>query len=400
MSMDIEIKNAVENLGKTFHEFKAKNDQQIAELAKGRQDPVLAEQVEKLSKAVGEFDALKRRLDEIETKGNRPGRTAEQTANEHKQAFNTFLRKGRDDGLADLQEKAVNVGSDTAGGYAVSETIDSQIVQLERDNVPMRGLANVIQVSNEDYKKLVNMGGAAAGWVGETAARPETASATLQQVAPSFGEVYANPATTQKALDDMLFDVEAWLAGEVAITFAEYENAAFTTGSGTSQPKGILNYTLATGVDGVRTFGQIQRRNSGSAGVFTGDSLMDLIHDLKRGYRMGAVWMMSNLTLAYARKLKDADDNYLWRPGLEAGQSSTLLGYTVEENDDMPDIAASANAIIFGNFRRGYTIADVRGTRVLRDPFSNKPYVHFYTTKRVGGGVTDDRAFKVLQLAA
>lgn len=398
--MSAELKDTIENLGKAFEEFKKENDQRLEEISKkGAADPLLTEKVDKINKDVGEFAELKKRLDEMETKGNRPGKTAEAVVGEHQKAYQRFLRKGQDDGLGELQQKAVNVGTDADGGYAVPEQLDTEIAQIERQNAPMRGVARVIPVSNEEYKKLVNLGGAGSGWVGEQAARAETSGPSLAQLAPFFGEIYANPAATQKSLDDVMFSVEQWLADEVGIEFAEKENAAYTSGDGVSKPKGILAYPLATTDDSTRAFGTIQKRHSGTAGDFDGDDLINLIHDLRRGYRNGGQWMMSNLTFAKARKLKDGNGDYLWRPGLEAGSPDVLLGYGVVENDDMPDVAADANAIMFANYQRGYYIVDVRGTRVLRDPYTNKPFVHFYTTKRVGGMVVDSNAIKVLTLS-
>ena len=317
----------------------------------------------------------------------------------YRKHVNGFLR-GTRGAEAALLQAAVSVGSDPAGGYAVPETLDLSIERYERDNAPMRGVCNVMTLSNENYQKLVSLGTAGSGWVGETQARSETSTPTLAALSPYFGEIYAEPKSTQKALDDMAINVEGWLAEEVGIEFAEQENDAFTRGNGVLKPKGILGYTLSTDVDGTRAFGSIQKVLSGSSGAFVADKLIDLVHALKRGYRTNAQWMMSNLSLAAVRKLKDGQGNYLWQPDFSAGGSGTLLGYSVTENDDMPDPAADANAAMFGDFRRAYTIYDLRGVRVLRDDLTSKPYVKFYTTKRVGGMLTQDRAVKVLTLSA
>jgi len=198
----------------------------------------------------------------------------------------------------------------------------------------------------------------------------------------------------------MFFDAEGWLQAEVARDFAEREGNAFLLGNGTNKPKGLLAYTLSTDPDGTRDFGKLQKVHSGEAGKFDGDDLISLVYALKRGYRSNASWMMSGLTVAACRLLKDDQNNYLWQPGLQAGQPSTLLGYGIVENEDMPDVAVDANAVLFGDFRRAYTIVDRIGTRVLRDPYTNKPNVGFYTTKRVGGMLTDSQAVKVLTLSA
>lgn len=209
-----------------------------------------------------------------------------------------------------------------------------------------------------------------------------------------------NPQATQTSLDDIFFDAEGWLNGEVSRDFAEKEGSAFTKGDGINKPKGMLAYGLDLKGDDERAFGVLQKLISGTAGAITGDSLINLIHALKAGYRANGTWMMGNLTVAYVRKLKDSEGNYLWRPGLEAGAPSVLLGYGITENEDMPDVAADANAIAFGDFKRAYTIVDRIGTRVLRDPYTNKPFVGFYTTKRVGGMLVDSQAVKILTLSA
>lgn len=400
---EADLRAAIKGLGEAFTEFKKTNDERLEKLAKGQGDPLLDGKLDVINHKLTELEALKKGIEDGKKKGNRPGLSGgdDEAAAEHKNAFLGFVRKGRDDGLRELERKALNLGTDEDGGFAVPEDLDRNILQLERDASVIRSLCNVISVGSEEYKKLVNVGGAGSGWVGETDARPETATPKLAQIAPYFGEIYANPAITQKALDDIFFDVEGWLGEELSWEFAEQEAEAFVTGNGTKKPKGILAYPTAATRDGVRAFGTLQYTISGAAAALSSaDALIDLIHSLKRGYRRNAVFLGNNLTLAALRKLKDDQGNYLWRPGLEAGAPGTLLGYRYEEDENMPDIAADSLPLAFGDFKRGYTIADVKGTRVLRDPFTNKPYVHFYTTKRVGGGVMDSQAIKLLKIAA
>jgi HK97 family phage major capsid protein len=310
-----------------------------------------------------------------------------------------FVRKGKDDGLAELQQKALQTTVEADGGYAVPEELDRSIIELLRDESPMRSVCNQITVSTPDYKRLVNLGGAGSGWVGETAARPATGTPTLAQISAFMGEIYANPQATQTSLDDMFFDAEGWLSAEVAREFAEQEGLAFLTGDGVNKPKGLLAYAMSTDNDAARAFGTLQKVHSGVAGDFTADDLIKLVYTLRKGFRAGASWMMPNTTVFKIRTMKDSEGNYLWRPGLEAGQPSLILGYGITENEDMPEVAADANAIAFGDFRRAYTIVDRIGTRVLRDPYTNKPNVGFYTTKRVGGMLTDSQAVKVLTLS-
>lgn len=394
-----QIKALVEKMNAEWVVFKAENDRAEKERAEkgGKADPLTEAKIARHSEEIGKLQA---QLDDFAMKANRPGVGEAPDAKKaaHRKAFAAFMRKGNDTGLAELQAVAgVSVGTDTEGGYLVPETIDAEIERFERDNTPMRQACRVIKVSNENYSKLVNQGGATSGWVGEKEARPETAAPTWAELVPYFGEIYANPGATQKALDDVGMNLEAWLGEEVGLEFAEQENDAYTAGTGVKKPNGILSYTLSTNVDGTRTFGEIQKVASGSSGAFVIEKLIDLVHALKAPYRIGAAMMLNTLSLAAIRKLKSGD-TYVFQPSLLAGQPSTLLGYPIIENDDMPVPAADAKALIFGNFQRGYTIVDVQGTRVLRDPYTNKPKVHFYTTKRTGGHVVNDRALKVMVL--
>ncbi|PBY64468.1 phage major capsid protein [Pseudomonas aeruginosa] len=399
MPADIQdVKQVAEELGAKFDEFKQKNDKRVEalEAEKGK----LVEQVETLNEKLGLLDDMKSALEKELAGMKRPDGTGTKAASEHKAAFMQFVRKGIDTGLGELQAKALQIGVDADGGYAVPEELDRNIIELLRDESPMRQVCNQITVGTPDYKRLVNLGGAGSGWVGETAPRPETSTPTLAQINAVMGELYANPQATQTSLDDMFFDAEGWLNSEVGREFSEKEGSAFLLGDGVNKPKGLLAYPFAVAGDKTRPYGTLQRLVSGNAGALNGDNLIDLVQAVKAGYRRAGVWMMNNLTVAYVRKLKDSEGNYLWRPGLEVGQPSSLLGYGITENEDMPDIAADANALAFGDFKRAYTIVDRIGTRVLRDPYTNKPYVGFYTTKRVGGMLVDSQAVKVLTLSA
>ncbi len=399
MPADIQdVKQVAEELGAKFDEFKQKNDKRVEalEAEKGK----LVEQVETLNEKLGQLDDMKSALEKELAGMKRPDGTGTKAASEHKAAFMQFVRKGIDTGLGELQAKALQIGVDADGGYAVPEELDRNIIELLRDESPMRQVCNQIFVGTPDYKRLANLGGAGSGWVGETAPRPETSTPTLAQISAVMGELYANPQATQTSLDDMFFDVEGWLNSEVGREFSEKEGAAFLLGDGVNKPKGLLAYPFAVAGDKTRPYGTLQRLVSGNAGALSGDNLIDLVQAVKAGYRRAGTWMMNNLTVAYVRKLKDSEGNYLWRPGLEVGQPSSLLGYGITENEDMPDIAADANALAFGDFKRAYTIVDRIGTRVLRDPYTNKPYVGFYTTKRVGGMLVDSQAVKVLTLSA
>lgn len=309
-----------------------------------------------------------------------------------------YLRKGRE---VELKSFAGNVPAD--GGYAVPREIDAVIDATLKSISPIRAVANVVQVGSAGYRKLVTTNGVASGWASEVAARPTTATPTFNEIVPSFGELYANPAATQAMLDDAQFDVEAWLADEIATQFAKAEGTAFVNGDGVDKPKGFLTYTIAATGDATRSFGQLQYVPVGAASDFPAtnpqDKLLDLVHALRAPYRQGAVWVMNSATLAKIRKFKTSDGAFVWQPGLVTGQPDTLLGYPIVESEDMPDIAANTTPIAFGNFKAGYLVAERSETNILRDPYSNKPYVNFYATKRIGGAVSNSEAIKLLKIA-
>jgi HK97 family phage major capsid protein len=312
-----------------------------------------------------------------------------------------YLRKGLEAGV---ELKALSGVSDAAGGYAVPEELDERIDKVLASISPIRSIANVVKVGSAGYRKLVTTGGTPSGWVAETAGRPETDTPDFVEIAPPFGELYANPAASQAMLDDAAFDVESWLAGEIATEFARAEGAAFVAGSGVNRPKGFLAAPNSIQVDSLRPFGTLQFVKTGVAGGFPAnapqDVLIDLVQSLRTPYRQGAVFVMNSATAARIRKFKTDDGAFVWQPGLVAGQPDTLLGYPVIEAEDMPDVAADSLSIAFGNFKAGYLIAERSETQILRDPFTNKPFVHFYATKRVGGQVMNSEAIKLLKFAA
>ncbi len=320
---------------------------------------------------------------------------------EHKAFVEGYLRKGQDGAI---ERKSVNGTTDASGGYAVPREIDATIDAALVAVSPIRGIANVVKVGSAGYRKLVTTGGAPSGWVSEIADRPETGSPAFREIVPPAGELYANPAASQAMLDDAQFDVEAWLADEIAREFGRAEGAAFVNGDGVSKPKGFLSYTVAATGDATRAFGTLQYVASGAAGAFPAanpaDKLVDLVQALRSPYRQGAVFVMNSATLAVIRKFKTSDGAFLWQPGLIEGRADTLLGYPVIEAEDMPDIAANSVSIAFGNFKAGYLIAERTETQILRDPFSHKPYVHFYATKRIGGAVSNSEAIKLMKFAA
>jgi len=312
-------------------------------------------------------------------------------------AFAGFVRAG-----TTLEMKAFTGVTGDAGGFAVPREIDAAIARVLKGASPIRSIANVVKVGSAGYRKLITTGGTPSGWAAETAARPETASPVFAELVPPMGELYANPSASQAMLDDAAFDVEEWLAGEIAAEFAKAEGAAFVTGNGVNRPKGFLTGATSTAKDGVRTLGTLQHLPSGAAGDFGAgpdDRLVDLVQSLRAPYRQGASWVMNASTLARIRKFKANDGMPLWQPSLAGGQPASLLGYPVIEAEDMPDIAANTLAIAFGNFQAGYLITERAETAILRDPYSNKPFVSFYATKRIGGCVADSEAIKLMKFA-
>jgi HK97 family phage major capsid protein len=345
-----------------------------------------------------ELDDLKARLRQNILHAGRPLLGGEQKSVGGEQ-FGSFLRSGE----SMSEGKSLDNASAGAGGMAVPREIDEVIDRTLLSISPIRRISNVVKVGSSNYRKLLTNGGTASGWVGLEAMRPETATPTFTEIVPASGELYANPAASQHMLDDAMFDVEAWLANEIAAEFARAEGMAFVRGNGTNQPLGFLSSPTATTADGVRPIGTLQTLGTGVAGAFAAanpqDRLIDLVHSLRQPYRQGAVFVMNSSTAAVVRKMKTADGAFIWQPGLVAGQPSTLLGYPVVEAEDMPDIAANSLSIAFGNFRAGYIITERAETSILRDPYSKKPYVYFYATKRVGGQVVNSEAIKLLRFA-
>lgn len=308
-----------------------------------------------------------------------------------------YLRKGLE---APAETKQLSAGTATEGGVAVPREIDAAIDVVLKATSPIRGIAQVVQIGSVNYRKLVAVGGVASGWVSETAARAETGSETFVEIAPPMGELYANPAASQTMLDDAMFDVEQWLGVEIASEFARAESVAFVTGTGTAQPKGFLTYPVAATDDTTRAFGTLQYVATGVNANFPtagGDKLIDLVQSLRTPYRQGAVFVMNSATLARVRKLKDNNNQYLWVAGLSGERGATLLGYPVVEAEAMPDVAIDSLSIAFGNFQAGYLIAERGETAVLRDPYTRKPFVYFYATRRVGGAVINSEAIKLLK---
>jgi HK97 family phage major capsid protein len=394
-----EIGDAYDALLRGFEAFKETNDERLGQLEQRMSDCLTEENLDRINRALDEY---KRTADELALKAARPqrGGAAPRTgaASEHKTAFETYMRRGEATGLRQLEEKALSAGSAADGGYLVPEEIEAGVMRALREGSPIRAIAGNRQVSSSSYKKPFAITGAATGWVAETGTRSQTTTPTLYELAFPTMELYAMPAATPTLLDDAAVNIDEWVAEEVRVAFADQENAAFVNGDGTDKPKGFLAYTkVADSSWAWEKIGYLKTGVSGGFAATPADILIDLIYALKAGYRANAQWVMNRSTQGEIRKIKDGDGNYIWRPGDQAGQSPTLMGYPVTETEDMPSIDADSYAVAFGDFGRGYLVVDRLGIRILRDPFSAKPYVLFYTTKRVGGGVQDFNAIKLLK---
>lgn len=409
--MTQEIKTLIEGIASGLETFKKANDERLAKLEKGDSASDMEAKLAAITRDVATAMDLKKDLERLESKQNLSGLmgTSNQ-GNPEKAAYKTaffdrYVRKGQDSAdIKALEAKAMSIGSGTDGGFAVPEELDRTIEKLQRDLSPVRSVANVVRVGTSDYKKLVNKNGIASGWVGETDSRPATNTSQLAELTPFMGELYANPQVTQSALDDIFFDVEGEISGQLVEEFSIAEGSAFISGNGTNKPKGFLAYTTAATADSSRAFGTLEHIATGVSGDFAASNKADIFFDtvakLKAGYRSGSSWMMSKALMFEVMKLKDTTGQYLWQPKLtDSGIGLNLLGFGVTEAEDMPVKAANALGIAFGNWKRGYTIVDRMGMRMLRDPYTNKPYVGFYTTKRVGGMVVNSEAIKLIKFS-
>lgn len=405
---DFETRDAHGALLSTFEAFKAANDERLADIeARLSADVLLEERVNRISAAL---DAKAARLEHLALRASRPGRgLAPEPQSETKAAFDGYLRRGDTSPLqrlasVDLEGKSlVSLAGSSASGYLAPPETEAAVARALAQISPIRAISGVRQVSAATYRLPFASAGAAAGWVGETAERTQTNAPVLQALEFPTAELYAMPAATQALLEDTAVDMDAWIADEVRTTFAEEEGKAFISGNGTAKPKGFLAYD--TVLESAWAWGKIGVLRTEVAGDFPAtnpsDILFDLIYTLKAGYRANAHFVMNRTTQAVIRKLRDGQGNYLWQPSLDATGRPMLMGFPVVEAEDMPDMDAATNplAVAFGDFSRGYLVVDRMGLSILRDPYSAKPYVLFYVTKRTGGGVADFNAIKLLSFS-
>lgn len=388
-----EIKALVEDVNKAFATFKDEHTKQIEAIKKGQSDALQALKVENIN---ADIDRLQKEVEDAHVKiaaaqNDVPGRKIKDK--EYNDAFQAHMKRG------DIQA-ALNKGAADNGGYLAptewDRTIGDKLVLVS----PMRQICTVQPTSKASFTKLFNLKGTTSGWVGETAARPATDNATFSPFTYTTGEIYANPSATQQILDDAEIDLESWLASEVQEQFAYQEGSAFLSGDGTNKPTGLLTYVTGAANAAAHPYGAIGVVNSGAAAAITADGIVDLIYDLPSIYTGNARFIMNRKAQGVIRKLKDGQGNYLWQPSYVAGQPATLAGFPITEIPGMPDVAANAIPLMFGDFKKGYLVLDRVGVRVLRDPYTNKPYVSFYTTKRVGGGLLDPQTMRALKVSA
>jgi HK97 family phage major capsid protein len=324
--------------------------------------------------------------------------TAAETEAPHQKAFDAYLRSGDDDGLRglELEGKAMSTAVAGDGGYLVDPQTSETIKSVLSATASIRAIANVVRVEATSFDVLVDHSDVGHGWATEAGAVTETGTPTIDRITIPLHELSALPKASQRLLDDSAFDIEAWLAGRIADKFARAEADAFVNGDGTDKPTGFLTHPAVD--NDVWAWGNLGYVPTGVDGDFGGgEAIIDLVYALGAQYRAGGTFVMNSRTAGAVRKLKDADGRFLWSDGLAAGEPARLLGYPVLIAEDMPDIASGATAIAFGDFGAGYTIAERPDLRVLRDPFSAKPHVLFYATKRVGGDVSDFAAIKLLK---
>ena len=369
---------------------------------------------EALTGLVGDFRTFRQSIEDRMTKQDerltmtqtlkRPILAAAEIDAPHAKALDAYLRSGDDDplrGLA-LETKGLNTAVSAEGGYLVDPRTARTVSSVLRATASLRSVATVVEVEAGSYDVLVDHTDAGAGWTSETQGTTETDAPSFDRISIPLHELAAMPKASQRLLDDAAFDVETWLAGRIADKFVRAEAAAFVSGDGVLKPRGFLNFPAVAQDDWV--WGKLGYVSTGFEGDFreTGpaDAVVDLVYALGARYRANATFVMNSKTAGVARKMKDADGRFLWSDSLAGGQPSLLMGYPVLICEDMPDIGEGSFAIAFGDFRAGYTIAERPDLRVLRDPFSAKPHVLFYATKRVGGDVTDFAAIKLLKFAA
>ena len=433
----VEIKKLIEDQGKAWEEHKKTNDELIKAKAEGKAVADIEAKLVAIGADLDKLSDLKAHVEEIMTKANRPGAGSDgdKAFDAEVKSFNLALRsdyqsKGRPapsamdaeqykhyksaffkiaagvtvDSLESDERKALSAGSDPDGGYMLPQSTIGRMVSKIYEQSTMRQLATVQTISTDKIEGVIDNNEADAGWVSELGTRSDTSTPQVGKYEIQAHEMYAMPKISQKLIDDSATDVEAWLAGKVADKFARVEGAGFTTGNGVGKPHGLFAYPTAATADDTRAWGTFEHVKTGANGDFTttkADPLQDLLGAFKDQYLQNAQFLMRREMRTKIRKLKEAtSDKYLWEPSMQAGQPDRLLGYVARVDQYVPAIATDSLSLAFGDFKEAYTIVDRIGVRTLRDPFTAKPYVVFYSTKRTGGGAINFEAVKFLKLSA
>lgn len=414
-----DIAKTIDSIAIAFEEYKSTNDARIEAIKAGKGTAELDAKLARMDNAIDSMSEVKSKLEAMETKLNRPGAfgSGESESREAAEYKNAFLHWMRAPGDQERQAKAtaaqraletraadVRTTVGASGGFALPEEIERAIAKIGLDVSPIRSLATVRTVGTPDYKELVDVGGAAFEWIGETDTRNQTNTSDLAEIAPTFGMASAKPQATEESLDDLFFDVENWLISSAAEAIYAGEGAAFVSGNGTKKPTGFLAgpTPLAT-ADSSRAFGTLQYIASAQAAAMptSPDVFFDMIYSLRARYRANATWVTSKSVLATIRKYKEATTNaYMWQPALAAGQPSSFAGFPIVEAEDMPAVGAGTFPLAFGDFKEGYLICDRVGMRMTRDEITTPGYVKFYIRKRVGGKLRNTQAIKLLKIAA
>jgi HK97 family phage major capsid protein len=393
-----QITNTVNEIAKGWEQLKAINDRREHEVkSRGSADPLTMDNLSRINEAL---DKHQRDLNDISTALGRPRSELHSAASpsavtEHKRAFCDYIRKGNEQNLAALEQKALSTSRDNEGGYLITHYMSEHIAGTVREISPMRQLATVTSISADALEIVVDNERANAGWAAEEGERRETETPKINKALIPAHELYAQPKATQKLIDDAKIDIEKWLADSITETFTRMENDAFINGDGQGKPRGILSYQHGT------EWGKIEQIKSGLDSAITVGGLIRLFYSLKEEYAVKGKFLMNRETLQAVRMLKDdSTGRYLWQPSLAAGQPDVLMGAEVVQAADMPGLGKGNLAIAFADFATAYHIVDRQDVSILRDPYTEKPYVKFYATKRVGGDVTNFRAIKLLKLAA
>lgn len=432
----VEVKTTLDNLGTAWEQYKRTNDELVKAKAEGKAVADLEAKllkigtdIDRLSELKTKFDALEQVLVKMQRAGLGGGSGGDMDAEsetksfnairrsysegkqiadlsteeygQYKSAFFSYVRKGKIEALSDVEKKAMLAGDDSNGGYLLPPSTIGRVVKKLFEMSPIRQIAAVQAISTQALEGMYDNDESSYGWVAETGTRTTTTTPTLGKYRIEAFEMYADPKATQTLLDDAAVDVEAWLADKVADKMGRVEASAFINGTGVGQPRGFATYTLAATGDATRTWGQIEKVKTGASADFASsnpaDKVFDLIQAFKTAYLQNAQWVTTREVIGKVRKFKESTTNaYMWQPGLAKGTPDTLLGYPIVIAQDVPALASGSASMWLGDWKEAYQIVDRQGIRTLRDPYTDKPYVHFYSTKRVGGGVLNYEALKTL----